>query len=258
MIAEIKDGKMIPYHSLLEALKLHGGRDRKPRIAAVGAGGKTSLLRALAAEYRMQGRKPVVTTTTHILKEDSPAFIENPAMEELTDILEREGWVFTGGKADKGRAGILPENILRQVLGLPCPVLIESDGARMLPVKIPAAHEPVVLPQTTCVLSVYGLDALGKRIGETAFRPELMAGFLGKCPKDVLEPRDIALLAESPAAGRKGVGRDMEYVVVLNKADNRKRCEMAVEIWSALKKWNDVKMLVTSFPLKKITHQSDG
>ena len=137
MIAEIKDGKMIPYQSLLEALKIHGGRDRKPRIAAVGAGGKTSLLRALAAEYRMQGRKPVVTTTTHILKEDSPAFIESPDMEELTDILEREGWVFTGGKADKGRAGILPENILRQVLGLPCPVLIESDGARMLPVKIP-------------------------------------------------------------------------------------------------------------------------
>ena len=77
MIAEIKDGKMIPYQSLLEALKIHGGRDRKPRIAAVGAGGKTSLLRALAAEYRMQGRKPVVTTTTHILKEDSPAFIES-------------------------------------------------------------------------------------------------------------------------------------------------------------------------------------
>ena len=46
MIAEIKDGKMIPYQSLLEALKIHGGRDRKPRIAAVGAGGKTSLLRA--------------------------------------------------------------------------------------------------------------------------------------------------------------------------------------------------------------------
>ena len=28
MIAEIKDGKMIPYQSLLEALKIHGGRDK--------------------------------------------------------------------------------------------------------------------------------------------------------------------------------------------------------------------------------------
>ncbi len=258
MIAEIKDGKLTEYHSLLEALNLDGGGDRKPRIAAVGAGGKTSLLRALAAEYQMIGRKPVVTTTTHILKENSPAFLENPAIEELTDVLEREGWVFTGGKADRGRAGILPENILKQVLELPCPVLIESDGARMLPVKIPAAHEPVILPQTTCVLSVYGLDAVGKRIGEVGFRPELMARFLGKCPEDVLEPRDIALLAMSPTAGRKGVGRDMSYVVVLNKADNRQRCELAVEIWSVVRERNDVKMIVTSFSPKEITHQSDG
>ena len=109
-----------------------------------------------------------------------------------------------------------------------------------------------------CVLSVYGLDAVGKRIGETAFRPELMARFLGKCPEDVLEPRDIALLAMSPTAGRKGVGRDMSYMVVLNKGDNRERCELAVEIWKAAEVKSDVKMIVTSFSPKGITHQSDG
>lgn len=253
MITEIKDGRLIPCHSLLEILQPAAGGGREPRIAAVGAGGKTSLLKALAEEYRMLGRKPVVTTTTHILKENSPAFIENPVMEELTEILEREGWVITGGKADKGRAGILPEDILQSVLALPCPVLMESDGARMLPVKIPASHEPVILPQTTCVLSVYGLDAVGKKIREAGFRPELLAGFLGKCPEDVLEPGDIALLAGSPAAGRKGVDTEMQYTVVLNKADNQERCELAVEIWRAAENWGDTKVIVTAF-----AHASDS
>lgn len=247
MIAEIRDGTLISCHSLLKALQLDGDRGREPRIAAVGAGGKTSLLRALAAEYQMLGRKPIVTTTTHILRENSPAFIESPTLEELMEVLDREGWAFTGGPAKEKRAGSLPEDILKAVLALPCPVLIESDGARMLPVKIPAPHEPVILPQTTCVLSVYGLDAVGRRIRDVGFRPELLAEFLGKCPEDVLEPGDIALLAESPEAGRKGVGRDMAYVVVLNKADNREKCETALEVWRALGQRGDVKILVTSF-----------
>ena len=42
-------------------------------------------------------------------------------------------------------------------------VLIEADGARRLPLKVPAEHEPVIPEMTTHVLSVYGLDSIGKR-----------------------------------------------------------------------------------------------
>ena len=35
-------------------------------IAVIGSGGKTSLIRALAAQYRSQGKTVFVTTTTHM------------------------------------------------------------------------------------------------------------------------------------------------------------------------------------------------
>ena len=38
-------------------------------------------------------------------------------------------------------------------------ILIEADGARMMPCKVPAAYEPVILPETDTVLGVLGLDA---------------------------------------------------------------------------------------------------
>ena len=40
-------------------------------------------------------------------------------------------------------------------------MLIEADGAKCLPLKVPAEHEPVILPETTHVLSLYGMDAVG-------------------------------------------------------------------------------------------------
>ena len=61
MIAEITGGRMHILSSLTEALKLSG--QTRPRIAAVGAGGKTTLLKRLASEYQMSGQKPAVITT---------------------------------------------------------------------------------------------------------------------------------------------------------------------------------------------------
>ena len=82
MITEIVNGSLILRHSLLEALDLM--EISAPRIAAAGAGGKTTVLKRLAAEYVEMGRKPIVTTTTHMFREDSPLFLEDPAVEELS------------------------------------------------------------------------------------------------------------------------------------------------------------------------------
>ncbi len=43
----------------------------------------------------------------------------------------------------------------------------------MLPLKVPGEQEPVLLPQTTHVFSVYGMDALDqKKLEEICFRSE--------------------------------------------------------------------------------------
>lgn len=236
--------------SLTEALKLSG--QTRPRIAAVGAGGKTTLLKRLASEYQMSGQKPAVITTTHMKAEDSPQFLTDPSIEEIMEVREREGCVFAGAGADEGKIRILPPDVLAAVLELDGPVLIEADGARRLPVKIPAEHEPVLLPQVTCVLSVYGLDAVGRRIEEVCFRAERVSDFLHKDIREILEPEDIAMLAMSRRAGRKGTSRHMQYVIVLNKADTDKRQESALDIWRQIEKrksgqeLGEVKVLVSA------------
>lgn len=244
MVAEVIEGKLKVSSSLMEALSLE--RQGKPRIAAVGGGGKTTLLKRLAKEYQASGAKPAVITTTHMKAEDFPGFLIGPSVEEILETRERVGCVFAGAGAGEGKIKILPKAVLERVLELPGPVLIEADGARRLPVKIPAEHEPVLLPQVTCVLSVYGLDAVGRRISEVCFRAEMAADFLQKDAGDILE--DIAMLAVSDRAGRKGIAGSMEYMVVLNKADTDRRQETAVDIWREIKnrKCGNTKVLVTS------------
>ena len=237
------EGKLKVHSSLIEALALEGREN--PRIAAVGAGGKTTLLKWLAKEYQALDVKPAVITTTHMKAENFPGFLTDPSAEEILETRERVGCVFAG--AGEGKIKILPGAVLERVLELPGPILIEADGARRLPVKIPAKHEPVLLSQVTCVLSVYGLDAVGRRIREVCFRAEMAADFLQKDVEDILEPKDIAMLAVSDRAGRKGIAGNMEYVVVLNKADTASRQEIAADIWREIKKrkCGNMKVLVT-------------
>ncbi len=247
---------------LLKALAL---RDLAvPRIAAVGAGGKTTLLKRLAAEYRALGQKPVIITTTHMKIEDASWFLVDPTWEEILTVREREGYVIAGAKASDGKIGGLPSDILEAVLRLPCPVLIEADGARRLPVKIPAKHEPVLLSEVTCVMSVYGLDAVGRKIREVCFRAELAADFLNKDVDSVLRPEDIAALALSEQAGRKGLTEAMQYRIILNKADTKERQALALKIRQEIEKkkgeygFREVKTIVTLLAGIKVGETNEG
>ena len=106
MIAEIVYGNLISKQTLLEAFDL--AETTAPRISAVGAGGKTTTLKRLAAEYTDMGRKPIVTTTTHLFREDSPLFLEDPSVGEILALLDKEGCVFAGGKAGNGKITSTP------------------------------------------------------------------------------------------------------------------------------------------------------
>lgn len=243
--AQIRQGTFVPCASLSEALGLDGGKH--PRIAAVGAGGKTTTLKTLAAEYAVRGLRPVVITTTHMWYESSPFFIKDPSLNQMLALLDKEGCVFAGSGADRGRMKSLPDELYTQVLEFPVPVLVEADGSRMLPVKFPAAHEPALPHQTDCVLSVYGLQAVGRRIADVSFRPQLLAAFLDKQPEELITPYDIARLAQSPLAGRKNVKHTMEYVVILNQADTRSQRETALAVWDAMDWQRGRRVVVTGY-----------
>lgn len=216
--------------SFLHAFSL----DPCSRVSVVGAGGKTTLVKQLAKECVKAGWHPVVTTTTHMWKEDRPEFYAGESLEELLKVRERYGFVIAGTDAGKGKIRALPEKIQKELFQLPAPIIIEADGARGLPVKFPADHEPVILPETDVVVTVYGLSAVGKPLKDVCFRWEEAAGFLKKSLEEKLTAADIAKLACSPFGGRKGVRSGMRHILFLNQTDTEEDLCTARLVWKCM------------------------
>ena len=232
MIYSFRDGRLCEVSSLRQAAGLTG--IPSPVVSAAGAGGKTSAIRRLAQEYIESGQRVIVTTTTHMMVEDRPWFLLEPSAEKMGELLAAYGQAWVGTPAPGGKIQGVPCEFLDKIWKMGLPVLIEADGARKLPLKVPGEQEPVIRPETTHVLSVYGLDAVGQRIEDVCFRPDRAAELLDKKITERVTAEDIAFLAASDRAGRKGCPPEAVYTVVLNKADDRKRRECALEICGLL------------------------
>ena len=63
-------------------------------IAIVGSGGKTTLLKQLAARYRAEGRRVFVTTTTHMFPEPDTLLTDDA--DEIIRTLEETGYAMAG------------------------------------------------------------------------------------------------------------------------------------------------------------------
>lgn len=126
-------------------------------------------------------------------------------LERVKECLEQYGQAWIGARAKKGKMSCVPELILAEIESWNVPLLVEADGARMLPLKVPGEQEPVLLPQTTHVFSVYGMDALDQKLEEICFRSEKAAELLGKQPEDQVTEEDIIKLACHEQAGEKAV-----------------------------------------------------
>lgn len=187
-------------------------------IALVGGGGKTTLLYTLAREAWAAGRRVVITTTTHICPHPSLPTIEGTA--ELAAALAVHGAVILGRRAGDKLAGLGDVSLCKELADV---VLVEADGARGLPLKAPADHEPVIPPCASGVVAVAGLDCIGQTIVRICHRPGQVCALLDKLPEDPVMPEDVADLLASPAGGRKGVGAHMAYRCLLNKADTPQR-----------------------------------
>ena len=257
MISYFRDDRLCEADSFLSVVK--PDYTECPMIAAVGAGGKTSTLRRLAEEYALMGKKAIVLTTTHMREETTPwSYVAeeeewickgNELLERVKECLEQYGQAWIGTKAKKGKMSSVPETILKEIEKWRIPLLIEADGARMLPLKVPGEQEPVLLPQTTHVFSVYGMDALDQKLEEICFRSEKAAELLGKQPEDQVTEEDLIKLACHEQGGRKGCPKQVEYIVVLNKADTKELQERACKIAKCLYENGIKNIFVTSYML---------
>lgn len=197
------------------------GKDRHS-ISFVGAGGKSSLIEAMAAWGTKQGKKVLVTTTTHIFRPEPEKLAQTA--DDLECIWSAGDWAVIGDvEAKQPQKLKMPDpDWMRQAMALADLVLIEADGSKRLPCKVPAAHEPVILPETELVVAVLGLSALGRPLKECCFRLEEAEKLLKVDEDHLLSCEDMAKILVSERGLRKGVG-GRKYLAVLNQCDDDKR-----------------------------------
>lgn len=222
-------------------------------LSFVGAGGKTSLMYAFADDFAAAGLRVIVTTTTHIFYPEERevrlfSSVEGRGAEAVTE-KPWSGVLVVGERTELSRhgevklVGIAEKAV--QELAHHCDVLlVEADGARHMPLKVPAAHEPVIPAGTAMVIGCAGLDSIGKTLESGCFRlPEAME-LLGKQAKDLITPKDVARILTHPSGTRKQVG-DSAYCIALNKADGEKEKRLAAEVIREIQAIRNEQVIVT-------------
>lgn len=213
-------------------------------ISIVGAGGKTTLMYWLAETFAQKGDHVLVTTTTHIYQPEEEHWAKN--RRELRELWSRGTYAVMGIPDGSGKLTSLPGEELKSCMEMADVVLIEADGARRLPCKVPAAHEPVILDFSDIVIGVMGMSALGKPLKEVCFRPEKAAELLGVTLGESLSEEMMAKILASEWGTRKNVGM-REYYVVLNQCDSERYIKAGKEIIKLLPERYHAKAVLTSY-----------
>ena len=206
------------------------GIKRGAVISLVGGGGKTTLMFALAAELVLAGRTVVTTTTTKILEpgeSQSPLLIveadEKVLMKAFSRNIEKFKHVtLAAEKLANGKLrGISPQIIEKLAHSRKVDIIIvEADGAAGKPLKAPDATEPVIPPNTSIVIPVTGIDAVGSRLNpENVFRPEIVSGLLDLPAEEIISPKLIAVLLTHPLGIIKGTPPTARIIPFINKTD---------------------------------------
>ena len=211
-------------------------------VSLVGGGGKTTLLYAMADHCARKGWRVLVTTTTHIRQ---PAACYAPDEAALSALWQAGHYAVIGTPAENGKLTLPPPQLLRRMAQVEA-VFIEADGAKHYPCKLPAAHEPVILPESDIVLAVAGLSAVEKPLETVCFRLETACALLGAAPETLLTPELLARLLASEAGGRKQVG-ERQFYAVLNQADDAARRALGEETQKLLWERFRVRSVLTRF-----------
>ncbi len=157
----------------------------------VGTGGKTTLLKTLAKQYRNQGKKVFATTTTHMLIEEDTLLTDDA--EIIIKALKDTGYAMAG--IPKGiKFKPLTEETYTAVCAHADVVLVEADGSKHMPLKYPNRTEPVIPDNAEEIIVVCGLKALGQKAKDCCHRLELVKECLGIDDDTIITPVHVQKL----------------------------------------------------------------
>ena len=224
------------------ALRLQSG----DVVAFVGAGGKTSCIQKNISELSQQ-MLVIATTTTKLAAYEASLAAKHYVIQtshELDEALCELSFIgaalFTGPMLEQEEkwTALDPADLTRLVAftkeqaGI---VLIEADGAKGAKIKAPAAHEPVIPPETTIVVPLLRIDALGIRSEDRqVHRPELLTELLGMEQNQPLSIEHLAGLISHEQGGLKGIPVDADVRVFVNAVDSNELTSAAQMLASML------------------------
>ena len=201
-------------------------------ISLVGGGGKTTLMFAMARELVSSDGLVVTTTTTKIFppsSEDTPYML----ISDDADGIKR---FITSKAGPRGHITIASEELttsgklkgisldlvyelckLYQVTHM----IIEADGAARRPLKAPNIEfEPVIPQNTSLVIPVVGIDALGCELKEEfVFRSEIAAELTGMPLGSIVSAETIADLMTHKSGVIYGSPANARIIPFINKVD---------------------------------------
>jgi probable selenium-dependent hydroxylase accessory protein YqeC len=227
------------FHLLRNAFNIQPGEI----ISIIGAGGKTTLMFALAHEIAHLEGLVITTTTTKIFPPsdliNSHLFISKKESELIDFILNNKkefGHITLAAKRQDASGkleGIDPE-LINKLSSLE-PVgytIIEADGASMKPLKAPDIDfEPVIPKSTTLVIPVIGLDAIGSLLlEENVFRPGIYSRLTGINIGAPVSVDSIAKILTSSDGIIHGSPSNSRIIPFLNKIDINHGAEKAKEL----------------------------
>lgn len=191
-------------------------------VSFVGAGGKSSLIACIADWGALHQKKVLVTTTTHIFRPSSLKLAQTE--QELEHIWQTDNWAVIGtvDSVQPQKLQSPDPHWLQRAAELADLILIEADGSKRLPCKVPDSHEPVILPQTDVIVAVLGLSALNLPLKDCCFRLDKATKLLSAKESHPLTCQHMATIFASRQGLRKATNNS-EYVVVLNQCDNEDR-----------------------------------
>ena len=136
-------------------------------ISVCGAGGKTTYIYERAHEYLKQNKKVAVLTTTKMYYDRKLSNIDEVLNK---NILSNEE-VFTFGNVKNNHITPVSDEEYKKICDAFDIVLIEADGSRCMPVKIPDVEkEPVIKENTDEIVLVYSPFAYDRKISIVCFR----------------------------------------------------------------------------------------
>ena len=213
-------------------MRLREALDIKPGevIGLVGGGGKTTLMFALARELATSGGCVITTTTTKILEplpSQTPLLLLEVDKEEMIRLLlqnidKYRHITLASERLASGKLnGISPDLVVKLAeVNRVSYIIVEADGAAQKSLKAPNPTEPVIPYNTSLVIPMVGIDAVGCRLSEeNVFRPQIVSKLIGVPLGEVISAESIAFLITHHQGIIKGSPDQAIIVPFINKVD---------------------------------------